>query len=280
MRLLPVLAMMLAARGAWAASPLELERELTKAAARRDSRLAERQRLQAQALAAAERVASLKAPDAASGRAGGKLARQLRDFDSLAAGLENLERELSGLDRRMAGLRAEFDAAADVEERRLEERVRREGAASVAASLDALRDARRRVSALAEAPGFRPPLEIGLTPMDGPAELEAKLALIEGEGARIAERLAECRREEVLLATRVDAKREWVRHLAAARRDAAGSVSLLDRGYENAQAALLELSARRDALARERAALDDAWRRLQARRTEAEGRLTELRKGR
>lgn len=280
MRLGLLLALALLGRTAVAASPAEIERDVARAAGERDTRRAERQQVQAQAAAAAERVAALKRPGGGTDRAGSALARELREFDRLAARLDTLEREVATFEQRLARLRAAFEAAADDEEGRLEERARREGAAAVAPQIEALRAARRRIAGQAETPGFRPPLDIGLSALDGVAELEAKLALIDGERARITQRLVEARREETLLATRMEAKREWARQLAAARRDAAGSVDLLDRGYEEAQSALRGLAARIEALARERSTLEEAEQRLRARRTEAEGRLAELRKGR
>jgi hypothetical protein len=280
MRLLLALALALTATPAVGAPPLEMERELAKTASQRDARLAEKQKLQAQAAAVAERVAALKGPDTSAGRASGELSRQLRDFDRLAGRLDDVERDLAALEQRLTRLRAAFEAAADAEERRLEEEARRRGAATVAAQIDALRDARRRAAGHVETPAFRPPLDIAVSPLDGPAEIEAKLTLIDGERTRIASYLAERGREDALLATRLDAKREWARQLAAARRDAAGSVELLDRGYEEAQAALRDLAARGAALIRERAALEEAQQRLATRRTEAEARLAELRKGR
>ena len=284
MRVLPLLALALAAPLAGAATPHELEKDVVRTAALRDARLAEARRLQAEAAAAADQIAALEGPSPGMVRAGGELGRRLREFDRLAGGLEKLERELAGLEARLVRSRAAFDSAADAEERRLEGEARRQGpaaiASSIASSIEALRDARRRVATLAAAPGFRPPLEVVLSPLDGPAELEAKLAVIHGERARVGARLAEIRRDVALLATRHEAKREWARQLAAARRDAAGSLDLLDRGDEDARAALRDLADRMAALAREKAALEEAETRLQGRRAEAEGRLAELRKGR
>jgi len=138
--------------------------------------------------------------------------------------------------------------------------------------------ARRRVLRLQAAASFRPPLDVTIEPLDGPAELETKLALIEGERTRVTSRLEDLRVEESVLGARAEARREWARRLAAARRDAAGSVELLDRGYEDAQGILRDLAQRAQALARERAALEAAQRTLTARRGEAERRLEELRK--
>jgi chromosome segregation ATPase len=280
MRLTPALlvAFVLLARAVAAASVLEREQAVGGASAERAKLVAAQHRLQAEAAALAERISQLKVPGAAP-RAGRELTRQLREFDRLAGRLDALEGDVVEQERRIARARAEFQAAADEEEQRLEQRARREGAGAVAEALSALESARRRVAALESAIAFRPPLEVALDPQDGPAEIEAKLAVLAGERARVSARLQDLRRDEGLLATRIEAKREWARELGVARRDAGGSVELLDRGYEQVQAALRALSARAEALVRERAALESAEAGLAARQREAEERWRALRKG-
>ena len=278
-RLPLLLALALHAHPAGAASPLEIEREVTRVAAEHERLEGERRRLQSEALALADQVAALKSA-ASPARAGGDLSRRLRDFDRLAGRLDAVERDLTAQERLLARLHAEVEASADAEEGRLEQQARGEGARLVAPRLAALQETRRRVSARRTESAFRPPLEIAIEPTDGPAEIEAKIAVLDGEISRIAARLPELRREEGLLARRLEARREWARQLAAARRDAAGGVELLDRGYEDAAVSLRELGARAEALVRERGVLEAAQQGLTARRAEAEGRLGELRKTR
>ena len=276
LRLLPLLALL--AQPAAAAAPQELAAAIAREAVQRDRLVAEARRLQAEAAALAERVSVMKTGGGA--RAGGELSSRLRDFDRLAERLDRLESDIAEADRRLARRRREFDAAADAEERRLQERARREGAAAVAPSLQALLDQRRDVAARTTLDAFRLPLDVAVDPLDGVPELEAKLALLDGERSRVTARLGQLRGEEVLLAARLSAKREWARRLAAARRDAAGDLELLDRGYEDAERMLRELATRASALVSERRVLEAADERLKARRAEAEARLGELRKGR
>jgi chromosome segregation ATPase len=127
---------------------------------------------------------------------------------------------------------------------------------------------------------FRAPLAIALDPLDGPAEVEAKLAILASEDERVRRRLDDLTSEASLLAARLLARREWARELSAARRDAAGAVDLLDRGDEDVRASLRALEARGEALARERRQLEAALLRLTEGRAQAEERLAELRKGR
>ena len=180
-RALPALLFVMASVAA-AATP-DREQELARATAQRDELVAERTRLAAAARAAADRLAATGAPAA---RAGSALSRQLREFDRLAHGLDDVERRLAEQERRRVRARAAFDAAADGEERRLEERARREGAAAVAAEMAALAAARRRVAQSETSGAFRPPLEVALDPLDGPADVEAKLAILQSEEARVA----------------------------------------------------------------------------------------------
>jgi hypothetical protein len=260
-----------------AASTSDREQELARATALRDELAAERTRLAAAAREAADRLSASGGPGA---RADGALSQQLRAFDRTARGLDEAERRLAEQERRRERARAAFDAAADAEERGLEERARREGAAAVAAEMAALAAARRRVAESEGRNAFRPPLEVALDALDGPDEVEAKLAILQSEEARVGRRLAELAGDASLLAARVAARREWARELSVARRDAAGAVDLLDRGDEDVRASLRALDARGEEIARERARLEAARARLAAGRAQAEGRLTELRKGR
>jgi chromosome segregation ATPase len=274
-RALPGLLFVIASAAA-AATP-DREQELARATAQRDELVAERARLADAARAAADRMAATGAPAA---RAGSALSKQLREFDRLAHGLDDVERRLAEQERRRVRARAAFDAAADGEERRLQERARTEGAAAVAAEMAALAAARRRVAQSEGSSVFRPPLEVALDPLDGTADVEAKLAILQSEEARVGRRLAELAGEASLLATRVAARQEWARELGAARRDAAGAIDLLDRGDEDVRASLRALDARGEEIARERARLAAALARLAAGRAQAEERLAELRKGR
>ncbi|MET0554343.1 MAG: hypothetical protein ABW221_14970 [Vicinamibacteria bacterium] len=270
-------AFLIAAAGAAAAALPDREQELVRATAQRDELTAERTRLAAEARAAANRLA---AAGGAGARASGAVSQQLRAFDRMARGLDDVERRLAEQERRRAKARAAFDAAADGEEHRLEERARREGAAAVAAEMAGLAAARRRVAQSEGAGAFRPPLEVALDPQDGPAEVEAKLAILESEAARVGARLAELAAEASLLSARVAARREWARELGAARRDAGGAIDLLDRGDEDVRASLRALEGRGGEITRERALLEAARLRIEGVRARAQERLAELRKGR
>lgn len=256
----------------------EPERAVAQAAAERDRLAALRERLAGEARKAAEGLGALKTPGEGA-RAEGELARKLRAFDTLARRLDDAEAKLDAHDKRLQRARAAFAAAIEAEERRLEARARREGAAAVAADLSALAAARARV---AEGAGgaFRPPLEVVVDPLDGAADVEAKIAILESEQERVAGRIQDLESEESLVAVRLAARREWARDLGAARRDARGTVDLIDRGYEDVQAQLQAIEARALALPRERAALKAALTQLAARRKEAEDRLADLRRGR
>jgi chromosome segregation ATPase len=266
-RALPVI---LAATAAVAsASSADREQELARVAAQRDALSARRTELAAEVRRAADRLAP-----------GPPTARQLREFERMARGLDDVERRLAEQERRRVQARAAFVAEADAEERRLDERARREGATAVTAEMAALAAARRRVAQSEGERGFRPPLEIVLDPLDGPAEVEAKLAIVESERQRVRRRADELEGEAALLATRLAARREWARELGLARREAGGAVELLDVGAEDARASVQALEAQGDAIARERQTLAQALERLAESRTRAEKRLAELRKGR
>lgn len=271
-----LLGALLAAPPASAATVAEREEEIARASAARDALAAERARLAAEARSAADGLTG------ASGgtRADGALTQRLRAFDRLASRLDDVERRLAEQDAKRARARAAFDAAAADEEGRLEQRARREGAPAVAASMAALEAARRRVAQAEGARVFRPPLAVAVDPQDGPAEMEAKLAIVASEEARVRRRQDDLAGEAALVAARTAARREWARALAAARRDAGGAVELLDRGDEDVRASLRALEARAATLARETAALDASLVRLAADRARAEERLAQLRKGR
>jgi hypothetical protein len=259
--LLPLVAVLLLARSASAGPALDAA--VAAEAAERDRLEDEKRRRQTEAAALARLAAETPT--------------RRREFDRLVERLDRLDRDLAGQDRRLSRAVAAFTEAAEREERRLEEAARRQGAGAVAADHEALEAARRRVAALRVASGFRPPLDVAIDPLDGAAELETKLVLLHGEEARVAERLAELRAEDVLLGARLAAKREWARQLGSARRDAAGRIELLDRGYEEARAAIRRLSERQLALPKEQEALQGASRQLAVRRAEVERRLEELR---
>ncbi len=117
---------------------------------------------------------------------------------------------------------------------------------------------------------------VSLAVVDGPAEIAAKLTIIDGERARLAERERELRQEESLLAARLRARREWARDLGAARREAAGEIELLERAHESAEGVMRELSEQAAAVAAELAQLRQWDEELARRRREAEERLRSL----
>ncbi len=273
MRTLLLSTLLLLAAGAEAATTAALEAEVLQVAGERDRLLGERAHLLAKA---GELAARIERAGEAERRAGADLTRQLREFDRLASSLDGLERRLLEQGRRLERLRVEFTRTADAEEGQLEEQARKEGAGSLAPAFSALAEARRRVAALSEVPRFRPPLEVSWDPQDGPAELETKLQVVDGERSRLAGRLQDLHGEEKVLAARLQAGREWARDLGAARRDAAGGVELLERAHEQAEQGLRALAARIEAVSRELAQVRQWDARLGARRGELERGLRSL----
>ncbi len=271
--LLPLLLAADRARPASAAVLPELEQEVVRRAAERDGVRAERQRLAAEAAPLADAIAG----SADSGPSAGRdLTRRLRQLDRLAARLDTAERRLREAERGLARAAAAFERQALLEERALLERGQRDGAASVVSRLAALADARKRVAALAAPPTFRRPLELSLAALDGPAEIEAKLQIIRGERARLAEREAELRREASLLAARLRVRREWARDLGLARREGAGEIELLERAQESAEDQLRELNAAAAAISAELARVKQWDESLAQREREAQERLRAL----
>lgn len=277
MRLIPSLPCLFAlvATAAVAGTRADVEREIARVSSDRARMRGERQDLLTTAGALAERITRAKQA-AATTRADPELTRELRDFDRLADRLDDVERRLTGLERDIRKLLGQFDEAADLEERALERRAQREGARAVSGDLAALAAARDGLADLRDSGGFRSALEISLDPLDGPAELDAKIGLMDGERQRISARLADLRREEVVLTTRLQARRQWARELSVARREAAGGVELLDQVHERTEATVRGLTTRVETLAGERAALQVADSRLAATRREAEERLSSL----
>lgn len=274
MRLLLLLAVAaLLEAPARAATLAELEQTAVRGAAERDAARSERQRLAAEASPLADAIARSEEPGPSAGR---ELTRRLRELDRVAARLDAIERRLRDAEGRLEQAATAFERRAQLEERALLERGRREGATSVAAELGALAEARRRVAGLAEPPRFRRPLEVPLAALDGPAEIAAKLLIIDSERSRLAERERELRQEESLLAARLRVRREWARGLWAARREAAGEIELLERAHESAEDVLRQLAERAAAVAAELARLRQWDENLARHRREAEERRRAL----
>jgi DNA repair exonuclease SbcCD ATPase subunit len=274
MRLLLLLALAaLLEAPAPAATLADLEQEAVRRAAERDAARSERRRLAAEAAPLADAVARSDDQGPSAGR---ELTRRLRELDRVAARLDEVERRLREAELRLQRAAAAFEKQAQLEERALLERGRTGGAASVASELAALAEARRRLAAFTGPPHFRRPLVVSLAALEGPAEIAAKLAIIDGERARLAERERELRREESLLAARLRARREWARDLGAARREAAGEIELLERAHESAEGVMRELSEQAAAVAAELTQLRQWDQELARRRREAEERLRSL----
>jgi DNA repair exonuclease SbcCD ATPase subunit len=252
------------AAGAQGASLLD---EVVRAADERDRLRAEKEALHAEAARLAER---LSGKDTAAGK--------LREFDRLANRLDRLDREIASRERSLERTLLDFEAAAAREERRLEARARAEGALAIAPDLAALAAARQRADALRTPAVVRAALDVTLDDLDGPAELETKLALVDAEKARLASEARRLAEEATVLGARIEAKREWTRRWASARRDAAGGLELVEQAFEEAEARLRRLQARADELSRDRDTVSAALKQLDTRRVEIETRLRDVRK--
>jgi hypothetical protein len=268
-----------AAPGGLIAEPERVVRELIRLVGERDRLAGERRQLAASATSLIDEIARLK-QQAGGVHAGPELTRKLRTFDRLAAELDAGEARLAGMERRMLGLRQDFERAAAAAERELAGRGGRDAQATAETLARLATERERLLALLGPAGGFRPLLRVTLDPLDGLPELEAKLAIIDGERARAAERRDELRMEERLLATRLAGARQWARDLGAARREASGAFEALERGYERAEALSVALEARMTAIRREGLALQEDEVELMARRAEVEGRLRSLAGGR
>jgi hypothetical protein len=253
-----------------AASSVEVERQIGTLVTRRTQLRTEREGLLRVATVLAGQIEPAKRGSETT-RAGGRLTQDLQLFDRLASHLDEVEQRLTQNERELHRLLSRFDEAFAREEHDLELR-----GSGGTAELAALTQRRDRLAPLRENRGFRPPLDVAIEPSDGPIELEGRIAIIDGERTRIAGRIVQIDAERALVSTRLRAKRQLARELGLARREAGGSVELVDQAHESAEAAVRALGERVEALARERSALEKADAELAGRRREAEARLTLL----
>src|SRR5262249_47747611 len=145
----------------------------------------DRTRRMAEAATLADEIARQKAEAGSGHRADRRLEDSLKRFDRLAGRLDGLDRKIRDQDRTIATLTRRVEETAASETARLSTPSPPKKAAHRARELDAIDQARRRVAALgAHEPAFRPVLEVGVSPEDGPSELQEKIQLLESERER------------------------------------------------------------------------------------------------
>lgn len=239
-----------------------LEGAVHRAAEERDRRVAEREARSSEAAAPAEEIVRLKARET-SPRAGRELEGRLREFDRLAAALDDLEARIAAASRAFTKARSAFEAAAEAETSRLTSAA---DAREATARLRQIEESRRRVSArTTPEAGFRPLLEIRLEPGDGAPEIAAKLTLLDAERGRATHEIARLAEQERLLAARMDVKRQLAAQVEAARRDAGADFDLLAREADDLRFALRDLARQRDEVLRQRVEIEKALQDLDER---------------
>jgi chromosome segregation ATPase len=233
-----------------------LEQAVRAAAAERERLAVERQTRAAEAARLADEIAELKRRQSRP-RADPELERRLQAFDRVASALDDLDRRLKAQDRTMAQARTRFEARADAElEALARERAAGGAAATVAARVEAIETARKRVRAASGTErGVRPALDISLAPEDGLAEVQAKHALLESERGRIAAAIGALDREDSLIEARLALKRQLAREMEAASREVGSAMSLVQSQADELLQAVRDLERQRETLGRDRSQL-------------------------
>jgi chromosome segregation ATPase len=273
-----VAAALLAPSRAIAADDLpSLESAIQRACAERDRTLGVRARLMDQAGALADEIGRLKKESEPAVRASRELETAMKRFDRVAAQLDEADLKAARRNRAVADARRKFEQAATAEAERLSASVSPNRIGEVARQLGAIDEARRRVSTLVTAaPGFRPVLDVTLSPADGAPEIEGKLQLIEAENGRVGTRIEAIAAEDQVLAARVALKRQFLAELQSAARTAGPDLALIRREREDATEELGALATQRAALTRERQVLLGTLSDLDQRRDEFRARLKDL----
>jgi hypothetical protein len=254
-----------------------LERAVREACSERARLVEERSRRMGEAAVLADEIARQKGGGVSAPRADRRLEAALKRFDKLAGGLDEVDRRIAGQDRGIRALRRRFEDAAGTEAARLGGPASTGRLGQMAHELDAIDQARRRISNLcAGAPAFRPPLEVSVSPDDGVVEVQQKRLLVESERERVLKGIAEVDAEANVLAARILVKRRLSAELDTAARTAGSELALLRREADNATEALHDLAAQRDALARQKAELSAALAQLDQRREELQAALRSL----
>jgi chromosome segregation ATPase len=274
---LAVAAAVLASSRALANDLPSLEGAIQKACAQRDRALATRARLMEQAGALADEIGRLKKGSEPAVRAGGELETAMKHFDRIAAQLDDVDASVAEGNRDIETARHRFDEAATAETERLTAAVDPSQIGQIARQLGSIEEMRRRVSALVAArPGFRPVLEVTLSPEDGASEIGGKLQLLEAERRRVTGRMGDIAAEDEVLAARVLLKHQFLAELQSAARTAGPDLALIRRETDEATEGLGALAAQREALTREKQDLTRALRELDQRGDEFRARLKSL----
>jgi chromosome segregation ATPase len=263
MRLLPSTLVVALAWGVpLAAESLDdLERAVQAAAAARDALQAERQTRSAEASRLADQIVELKR-HAAQPRADRTLEQRLQTFDRVATALDDLDRRLRGQERTLTQARSRFMAHADADLATLA----KQGGSAIASRIEAIDAARRRVRAGAgEMRGVRPALDIALTPEDGLAEVQAKLALLHSERQRLTDAATALRRELAIVDARLTLKRQLAHDLEAATGELGATSALVQREMDDLRASIREIERQREALVRDTDALPHALEQMDSR---------------
>ncbi len=256
---------------------ISLEGAIQKACAERDRTLASRASLMEEAGALGDEIARLKKGSEPSVRAGRDLEAAMKRFDRIAAQLDEVDAKTAQRNRAIEEARRKFDEAATAETERLTAAADPSQIGRIAQQLGSIEEMRRHVSALvAAAPGFRPVLDVTLSPEDGATEIAGKLQLIEAERGRVTTRMADLAAEDEVLSTRVLLKRQFLAELQSAARTAGPDLALIRRETEDTTETLGALAARRDLLVREKQDLSQTLKRLDQRSEEFQARLKSL----
>jgi hypothetical protein len=247
------------------------ERALRDAWAERTRLVDDRTKRMAEAAALADEIAKQKAGAGSGHRADRRLEDSLKRFDRVAGRLDALDRKIRDQDRSIAVLTRRFEDTAASETARLTASNQPKKAAHLARELDAIDQARRRVAALgAHEPVFRPVLEVGVSPEDGPVELQEKILLLETERDRVLKGMARVDADASVLAARIQAKRHLSQELESEGRTPDPEQALARSESKAVAQSLRDLSTQRDALLKQKADLVTAL-------TQVDQRLAELR---
>jgi DNA repair exonuclease SbcCD ATPase subunit len=254
-----------------------LEGVIQKACAERDRTLAARASLMEEAGVLGDEIARLKKGSEPAVRAGRELETAMKRFDRVAAQLDDVDAKAAQRNRAIEEARRKFEEAATAETERLTAAVDPSQIGRIAQQLGSIEEMRRHVSALvAAAPGFRPVLDVTLSPEDGATEIAGKLQLIEAERGRVTGRIADMAAEDEVLSARVLLKRQLLAELQNAARTAGPDLALIRRETEDTTETLGALAARRDLLAREKQDLGRTLKHLDQRSEEFQARLKSL----
>ncbi|MHB8532855.1 MAG: hypothetical protein ACYDC2_09050 [Solirubrobacteraceae bacterium] len=259
-----------------AASLAVLERALTDAVTARAGLAATREQRVVEASSLADEIARLKTRAGNVTRANPELERRLQQFDRLSAGLDQADARLREQDRLIGRLRTDYDAEADAESRQVTEKYR-DDPRSVAARLNDIDQARRRVDRLGQAtPAFRPVLDLTLAPGDTVADIDHKLPILVAERERATMEVSRLTREISVLDARETLKSRLLDSLESALREAPSDMRVLRHEADDLTQSLREIRAQQQGLLRDRNDIHQAIERLNHRQIDFEARRRAL----